>query len=157
MSSLCANWAVGPREDVCESRLSGSVRGTRHDCQHDSEENCWGTAVAESFFATVEWELLADGDFSMRSMATRALVPFIEDWYNRERLHSAFGDVSNNAFGQDPTRRRRAAFNPCPLHWIRSRPHDHRTNPSGADSTATRLQLVCKTCEIVSGLDALMT
>ncbi len=71
--------------------------------------NCWDNAVAESFFATLEWELLADGDFATRAMATRALVPFIEDWYNRERLHSALDYVSPNAFEQDLTRRRRAA------------------------------------------------
>lgn len=66
-------------------------------------------AVAESFFATLEWELLADADFATRAMATRALVPFIEEWYNRERLHSALGYVSPKVFEQDLTRRRRAA------------------------------------------------
>jgi putative transposase len=71
--------------------------------------NCWDNAVAESFFATLEWELLADADFATRAMGTRALVPFIEDWYNRERLHSALDYVSPNAFEQDLTRRRRAA------------------------------------------------
>jgi putative transposase len=71
--------------------------------------NCWDNAVAESFFATLEWELLADADFATRAMATRALVPFIEDWYNRERLHSALDYVSPNTFEQDLTRRRRAA------------------------------------------------
>ena len=71
--------------------------------------DCWDNAVAESFFATLEWELLAEADFATRSMATRALVPFIEAWYNRERLHSTLGYVSPNAFEQDLTRRRRAA------------------------------------------------
>ena len=71
--------------------------------------NCWDNAVAESFFATLEWELLAEETFATRAMATRALVPFIEAWYNRERLHSALGYVSPQAFEQDLTRRRRAA------------------------------------------------
>lgn len=71
--------------------------------------NCWDNAVAESFFATLEWELLADADFATRAMATRALVPFIEDWYNRTRRHSALNYVSPNEFEQDLTRRRRAA------------------------------------------------
>ena len=66
--------------------------------------DCWDNAVAESFFATLEWELLAEETF-----ATRALVPFIEDWYNRERLHSALGYVSPQTFEQALTRRRRAA------------------------------------------------
>jgi len=71
--------------------------------------DCWDNAVAESFFATLEWELLAEETFATRAMATRALVPFIEEWYNRERLHSALGYVSPQAFEQDLTRRRRAA------------------------------------------------
>ena len=71
--------------------------------------DCWDNAVAESFFATLEWELLADERFATRAMATRALVPFIEEWYNRERLHSALGYVSPQTFEQDLTRRRRAA------------------------------------------------
>lgn len=71
--------------------------------------DCWDNAVAESFFATLEWELLAEETFATRAMATRALVPFIEEWYNRERLHSALGYVSPQTFEQDLTRRRRAA------------------------------------------------
>jgi transposase InsO family protein len=71
--------------------------------------DCWDNAVAERFFATLEWELLADADFATRQMATRALVPFIETWYNRERLHSTLGYVSPHAFEQDLPRRRRAA------------------------------------------------
>lgn len=71
--------------------------------------DCWDNAVAESFFATLEWELLAEATFATRAMATRALVPFIEDWYNRERLHSALGYVSPQTFEQALTRRRRAA------------------------------------------------
>jgi putative transposase len=71
--------------------------------------DCWDNAVAESFFATLEWELLAEADFATRSMATRALVPFIETWYNRERLHSTLGYVSPQTFEQDLPRRRRAA------------------------------------------------
>lgn len=71
--------------------------------------DCWDNAVVESFFATLERELLADHDFATRAMAVRALVPFIETWYNRERLHSTLGYVSPHAFEQDLTRRRRAA------------------------------------------------
>jgi len=42
-------------------------------------------------------------------MASRALLPFFECWYNRERLHSTLGCVSPNTFEQDLTRCRRAA------------------------------------------------
>ena len=71
--------------------------------------DCRDNAVAESFFATLEWELLADESFATRAMATRALVPLIEDWYNHEQLYSALGYVSPQTFEQDLTRHRRAA------------------------------------------------
>ena len=82
--------------------------------------NCWNNAVAESFFATLEWERLAGSDFATRAMASRALVPFIDSWYNWERLHSAFGYVLFNAFEQDLTRRRRAAETQCPRNRVKS-------------------------------------
>lgn len=56
--------------------------------------NCWDNAVAESFFATLEHELLADSDFPSRQAARRAIFEFIEVWYNRERRHSSLGYVS---------------------------------------------------------------
>lgn len=56
--------------------------------------DCWDNAVAESFFSTLEHELLAETDFHSRSEAQRAIFEFIEVWYNRERRHSTLGYVS---------------------------------------------------------------
>jgi putative transposase len=53
--------------------------------------DCWDNAVAESFFATLTKELLADDVFSSRAEASRAIFEFIEIWYNRIRRHSALG------------------------------------------------------------------
>jgi putative transposase len=53
--------------------------------------DCWDNAVVESFFATLTKELLADGIFSTRADACRALFEFIEIWYNRRRRHSSLG------------------------------------------------------------------
>jgi len=53
--------------------------------------DCWDNAVAESFFATITKELLRDRTFATRDAASRALVEFIEIWYNRQRRHSALG------------------------------------------------------------------
>jgi len=50
--------------------------------------NCWDNAVAESFFATLTKELLVDGVFASREIASRELFTFIEIWYNRKRRHS---------------------------------------------------------------------
>jgi putative transposase len=52
---------------------------------------CWDNAVVESFFATLTKELLVDGLFPTRDAACRAVVEFIEVWYNRRRRHSTLG------------------------------------------------------------------
>ena len=46
---------------------------------------CWDNAVTESFFATLEWELLEDADFASPAAAHRALVDYIDRWYNHEQ------------------------------------------------------------------------
>jgi transposase InsO family protein len=51
--------------------------------------NCWDNAVAESFFATVEIELIQDEDWHTRNEARGAIFEFIEVWYNRQRRHSS--------------------------------------------------------------------
>lgn len=63
-------------------------------CSMSRKGNCWDNAVAESFFATLEHELLADRDFPSRYAARRAIFEFIEVWYNRERQHSSLGYLS---------------------------------------------------------------
>jgi transposase InsO family protein len=56
--------------------------------------DCYDNAVAESFFATLEHELLAMERFATRAAARRALFEFIEVWYNRQRRHTSLGSVS---------------------------------------------------------------
>jgi putative transposase len=56
--------------------------------------DCWDNAVAESFFATLEHELLATADFHSHREAERAIAEFIDGWYNPERRHSTLGYVS---------------------------------------------------------------
>lgn len=53
--------------------------------------DCWDNAVAESFFATLEWELAADADWHTRREARQAVFEYIEIWYNRQRRHSTLG------------------------------------------------------------------
>jgi transposase InsO family protein len=60
--------------------------------------NCWDNAVAESFFATLEHELLGAADFATHRVARDAIFEFIEVWYNRQRRHSTLGYVSPAAF-----------------------------------------------------------
>lgn len=53
--------------------------------------DCWDNAVAESFFSTVEFELVAGAQWRTRDEARRAVFGYIETWYNLERRHSTLG------------------------------------------------------------------
>ena len=50
--------------------------------------NCWDNAVAESFFATLELELIARHNWRAPQDARRAIFAYIETWYNLRRRHS---------------------------------------------------------------------
>jgi putative transposase len=56
--------------------------------------DCWDNAVAESFFATLELELIARRDWRTRDEARQAIFAFIETWYNRKRRHSTLDYLS---------------------------------------------------------------
>jgi putative transposase len=56
--------------------------------------DCYDNAMAESFFATLECEMLARRTFSTRLEARSALFEYIEVFYNRQRRHSALGYLS---------------------------------------------------------------
>jgi putative transposase len=56
--------------------------------------DCYDNAVAESFFATLECELIMRNDWSTRAEARRAIFRYIEGWYNRKRRHSTLGYIS---------------------------------------------------------------
>ena len=60
--------------------------------------NCWDNAVAESFFATVEIELIEDADWQTRAEARGAIFEFLEVWYNRQRRHSSLGYLTPAEF-----------------------------------------------------------
>jgi putative transposase len=49
--------------------------------------DCWDNAVAESFFATLEFELIELQVFKSREIAKTAIFEFIEVFYNRQRAH----------------------------------------------------------------------
>jgi len=56
--------------------------------------DCFDNAMAESFFATLECELLWNRRFRDPSDARLAVFQFIEGWYNPHRRHSALGNMS---------------------------------------------------------------
>jgi putative transposase len=53
--------------------------------------DCFDNAMAESFFATLECELLDRRRFKTQVEARMAIFDFIEGWYNPRRRHSALG------------------------------------------------------------------
>ncbi len=60
--------------------------------------DCFDNALAESFFATLECELLTAAPFRTHAQARVALFAYIEGFYNRRRRHAALGYLSPHAY-----------------------------------------------------------
>ena len=70
--------------------------------------DAYDNALCESFFATLECELLDRRRFGSHAEARMALFSFIEGWYNPRRRHSGLGYLSPMDFERrmtapDPT------------------------------------------------------
>ena len=70
--------------------------------------DCFDNAMAESFFSTLECELLDRYRFKTQADARMAVFRYIEGWYNPRRRHSALGFESPMNFEK---RHERAAEN----------------------------------------------
>ncbi len=68
------------------------------DVSMGSVGDCYDNAITESFFATLECELLARSTFHTQVEARTALFAFIEGFYNTHRRHSALGYLTPAAF-----------------------------------------------------------
>jgi putative transposase len=60
--------------------------------------DCFDNALCESFFATLECELLDRRCFRTPAEARMAVFDFLEGWYNPHRRHSALGYLSPAEF-----------------------------------------------------------
>lgn len=56
--------------------------------------DAYDNAMAESFFASLECELIARRKWTTKTEAKMAVFTWIEGWYNPRRLHSALGYAS---------------------------------------------------------------
>ena len=56
--------------------------------------DCYDNAMAESFFASLECELIDRSTFKTHADARVEVFDYIEGWYNPVRRHSALGQVS---------------------------------------------------------------
>jgi putative transposase len=98
--------------------LHHSDRGTQYTCDAyrrllaahgmdasmSKKGDCWDNAVAESFFATLELELIDRAQWKTRDEARRAVFQFIETWYNLERRHSTLGYQSPATYEREALR-----------------------------------------------------
>ncbi len=66
-------------------------------------------AVAESFFSTLEHELLSKHRFATRAEARRRVARWIDEWYNARRRHSTCGMLSPINYELATTRAAEAA------------------------------------------------
>ena len=62
--------------------------------------DCWDNAVAESFFGTLEQELVPDEPWRNLAAARSAVSTYIHGYYNAIRRHSKLGQVSPIDFEQ---------------------------------------------------------
>ena len=65
--------------------------------------DAYDNAMAESFFASLECELIDRRSFHSKAEARTALFTYIEGWYNPRRRHSALGRVSPMNFERSYT------------------------------------------------------
>jgi transposase InsO family protein len=127
-SRRVVGWAMGPSLEVelalgalrmaigarrpAPGLLHHSDRGSQYTCAEyaavlaargmvasmSRKGDCWDNAVAESFFATLERELIVRHDWRTHGEARQAIFAYIETRYNRVRRHSALGYVSPAAY-----------------------------------------------------------
>ena len=89
--------------------------------------DAYDNAMCESFFATLECELLARSRFKTQAEARHAIFEFVEGFYNRRRRHSSIGYLSPVDY-----ERRHPATRSIPTHTsLPSCSLPSRTSPSG--------------------------
>jgi len=65
--------------------------------------DAYDNAMAESFFASLECELIDRRSFQTKAEARMALFTYIEGWYNPRRRHSGLGRISPITFERSHT------------------------------------------------------
>jgi hypothetical protein len=106
--------------------------------------DCFDNAMCESFFATLECELLDRTTFRTQAEARLAVFDFIEGWYNPQRRHGAFLRFSDTEWGallealarEHPVASRR----PSVAEWIRDLIVAHAGEVLEVDVTRSALQ-----------------
>ena len=95
--------------------------------------DCYDNAMAESFFATLECELLDRRKFPTQAEARMAIFEYIEGWYNPHRRHS--GSVTDHRLPS------RGATNKPLETQAMNRPRNRGNSSSHGRSVVPRRQL----------------
>lgn len=78
--------------------------------------DAYDNAMAESFFATLEREVLNRRHFKTQAEARMAIFEWIEGWYNLHRRHSALGYLSPNNFERRMSQQMEQKLSHQPVH-----------------------------------------
>jgi len=90
--------SLRPGQSVHLPGLRSALSGCRRASLHGLVGDCYDNALGESFFATLECELLDRHTFHTQAEARLAVFAFIEGWYNPHRRHSALDYLSPNRY-----------------------------------------------------------
>jgi len=69
-------------------------------CSMSRKGNCWDNAVMESFFGRFKVELIYAENYKTIETAQAGIFEYIEIFYNRQRRHSAIGNMSPYEYEQ---------------------------------------------------------
>ena len=78
--------------------------------------DAYDNAMAESFFATLEREVLNRRRFKTHAEARMAIFEWIEGWYNPHRRHSGIGRLSPNNFERSMSQQTERGMSQQPVH-----------------------------------------
>jgi len=88
--------------------------------------NCWGNAVAESFFSSLKTERIKKKIYRTREIAQSEIADYIDSFYNPTRRHSHLGGVSPEGI-----RKSRTKASTCPLNPGKSKRADRAVLRAG--------------------------
>jgi len=113
-NTTIAAWKMAVKNRSISKRLIfHSDRGSQYACHQfanllnsykcversmSRKGNCWDNAVAESFFKTIKVEHIYRNRFLTKEQAALSVFEWIETWYNRNRRHTALGNLTIREF-----------------------------------------------------------
>ncbi len=82
----------------CSNKYRSMIKNYKLIGSMSRKGNCWDNAIVESFFHTLKVELVHNCCYSTRKIAKQSIFKYIEEYYNRKRIHSAIDYMPPNKF-----------------------------------------------------------